>query len=140
MYVTVPHAVYIITYTQRSVSLISGSSDSNSYGYRDSTLLDWPMSSPSILHRTSHSACSLQKLRLVDINSVKVTTLNVTKSLTYPSSILLTNNSLYVGQYQKIIQYKCEFSIITIQQLMIFHTRQHVQQYLNIIKYFKCHT
>ena len=47
LYVTVPHAVYIITYTQITVSLISGSPDSNSYVYRDSTLLDWPMSSSS---------------------------------------------------------------------------------------------
>ena len=36
LYVIVGHAVYRITYTQRTVSLISGSPGSNSRGYRDS--------------------------------------------------------------------------------------------------------
>ena len=38
LYVTVRHALYRITYTQRSVSLISGSRSTD--GYRDSTLLN----------------------------------------------------------------------------------------------------
>ena len=119
LYVTAYHAVYRITYTQRTVSLISGSPGRNSDGYRDSTLLDslfyWPYELIFIAPHTLLVAdCYNFKLRLVDMNSDKVTTLNVTNSLESPSSLLLTNNSLYVGLAGKITQYKCEYNITTI--------------------------
>ena len=112
LYVIAYHALYRITYIQRTVSLISGS-PGNNYGYRDSTLLDslfyWPYEPILIAPKTLLIADrDNNKLRIVDMNSDKVTTLSVTNSLKYPYSLLLTNNSLYLGQHQKITQYKCE--------------------------------
>ena len=131
LYVTVASVVFRITYTQRTVSLISGSPGTD--GYRDSALLDslfyWPheliLIAPHILLVVDGSN---DKLRLLDMKSDKVTTLNVTNSPNYPTSLLLTNNSLYVGQWRKIVQYKCEYynhhlySFTTI----TFRTRQRV--------------
>ena len=113
LYVTADNAVYRIACTQRTVTLISGSPGRYSYGYRDSTLLDslfyWPhelifITPDTLLIADYHN----NKLRLLDMKSDKVANLRVTNSLTYPTSPLLTNNSLYVGQYKKITQYKCE--------------------------------
>ena len=117
LYVTVPQAVYRITYTQRIVSMIARRTDS--FSCKDSTLLDslfdWPY---ELIFITPHTLLVAdkdnKKLRLVDMNSDNVRTLSVRNSLNNPNSLLLTNNSLYVGQYQKIIQYKCKCSIITI--------------------------
>ena len=108
LYVTANNAVYRITYTQRTVTLISGSTGWNS-GYRDSTLLDslfdWPSELIFIKPNTLLIADkNNNKLRLVEMNSDKVATLNVTNSLIWPTSLLLTNNSLYVGQSKKIFQ------------------------------------
>ena len=118
LYVTAYHALYRITYTQRTVTLISGSPGWNS-GYGDSTLLNSLFDYPrELLFITSNTLLIADwdnnKLRLLDMNSDKVTTLNVTNSLYRPASLLLTNNSLYVGQYKKITQYKCEYNITTI--------------------------
>ena len=108
LYVTAYHALYRITYIQRTVSLISGSPGSN-YGYRDSTLLDSLFKKPYELILIKPNTLLIadvwnSKLRLVHMNSDKVTTLSVTNSLDRPTSLLLTNNSLYVGQWEKIIQ------------------------------------
>ena len=112
-YITALDSVYRITYTQKTVSLISGSPGRNSHGYRDSTLLDSQFRYPAglifITPRTLLVADFWNyKLRLVDMKSDKVTTLNVTNSLSGPFSLLLTNNSLYVGHMDSIVQYKCE--------------------------------
>ena len=108
LYVTAYHALYRITYIQRTVSLISGSPGDNS-GYEVSTLLDsrfnWPFELIFIKPNTLLIADTAnRKLRLLDMNSDKVTTLNVTNSLSAPYSLLLTNDSLYVGQTGKIFQ------------------------------------
>ena len=60
LYVTADNALYTITYIQRTLSPISGSTGSNPRGYRDSTLLNslslhiptWPH-----LRCTSQAAC-----------------------------------------------------------------------------------
>ena len=109
LYVTAYNALYRITYIQRTVSLISGSPGRSSDIYRDSTLLDslfkYPYGLIFIRPKTLLIAEeNNDKLRLVDMNSDQVTTLNVTNSLHEPTSLLLTNDSLYVGQYQKIFQ------------------------------------
>ena len=108
LYVTAYNALYRITYTQRTVTLISGSPLGDS-GHEDSTLLDSLFDFPSGLIFIRPKTLLIaeedkDKLRLVDMNSDKVTTLNVTNSLYLPNSLLLTNNSLYVGQYKKIFQ------------------------------------
>ena len=109
LYVTAYHAIYKITYIQKTLSLISGSPGRNSHGYRDSTLLDSQFRYPAgLIFITPHTLLVADfwnyKLRLVDMKSDKVTTLRVTNSLDRPTSLLLTNNSLYVGQYEKIFQ------------------------------------
>ena len=119
LYVTAYHALYRITYTQRTVSLISGSPGYYSSGYTDSTLRDSLFNVPHGLIFITPKTLLVadddnNKLRLVDMNSDKVTTLNVTNSLSSPRSLLLTNNSLYVGQDKKITQYKCEYNITAI--------------------------
>ena len=111
LYVTAEHAVYRIAYTQRNVSLISGSRSTN--GYRDSTLLDSLFRSLSELIFIKPNTLLIadyynHKLRLLDMKSDKVTTLSVKSSLFSPRSLLLTNHSLYVGQPRGIIKYKCE--------------------------------
>ena len=108
LYVTAWHAVYRVTYTQTTVSLISGSPGEN-YGHKDSTLLkslfDLPYELIFIKPNTLLIADNMNhKLRQLDMNSDKVTTLNVTNSLNSPRSLLLTNDSLYVGQRKKIFQ------------------------------------
>ena len=113
LYVTAWHAVYRITYTQRTVTLISGGTH-YSYGYRGSTLLDSRFNNPNALIFIIPDTLLLadtdnNKLRLVDMKSGQVTTLNVRSSLSWPRSLLLTNDSLYVGQVVKITQYKCEY-------------------------------
>ena len=107
LYVTALNALYRITYTQITVTLISGSPGWNS-GYGDSTLLnslfDYPRELLFITFNTLLIAdWDNNKLRLLDMKSDKVTTLHVTNSLYRPASLLLTNNSLYVGQRRKII-------------------------------------
>ena len=107
LYVTVRHALYRITYIQRTVSLIS--SGSGSPGHKDSTLLDSLFNLPyELIFIAPHTLLIADayngKLRLVHMNSDKVTTLNVTNSLRLPYSLLLTKNSLYVGQLRKIFQ------------------------------------
>lgn len=114
LYVTVHHAVLRITYRRRSVSMISGSyGGQNSAGYRDSTLFNSRFDTLYELILITPQIQLIadgrnQKLRLLNISSNKVTTLNISYSMGYPSSLLLTTNSLYVGHNTKIIQYKCE--------------------------------
>ena len=109
LYVTAYNAVYRIAYTQRNVSLISGSPGYLSRGYIDSTLLkslfDYPVHLIVITPGTLLLADQKnKKLRLVDMKSDKVTALNVKNLLNAPASLLLTNDSLYVGQWRKITQ------------------------------------
>ena len=111
LYVTAYNALYRVTYTQRTVSLISGSTGSNP--------IDSPFNYPNELIFITPETLLVadwdhSKLRLVHVNSDKVTTLNTTNSLSSPGSLLLTNNSLYVGQDKKITQYKCEYNITAI--------------------------
>ena len=113
VYVTSLNVLYRITYIQRTVTLISGSPGYYTPGYRDSTLLDSLFYLPhELIFITIHPLLVADKknnkLRLLDMNSDKVTTLNVTNSLSLPQSLLLTYDSLYVGQHKKITQYKCE--------------------------------
>ena len=112
LYVTADNAVYKIAYTQGTMKLISGSPGTS--GYMDSTLLNSKFDFPGHLIFITPKTLLIadddnDKLRLVHMNSDKVTTLNVTNSLDTPNSLLLTKNSLYVGQLGKIFQCMCEF-------------------------------
>ena len=111
-----------VTYTKRSVSLISRSPGSNSNGYRDNTLLNSLFYRPQELMFITPQTLLLAdtynlKLRMLDMKSDKVTIPHVKNSLASPRSLLLTNNSPYVVQRKKIMQYKCdcEYNITTIQ-------------------------
>ena len=110
LYVTAYHALYRITYIQKTVSLISGS-PGNSRGSRDSSLLDSLFNNPQELifitpNTLLISDSNNNKLRLLHMKSDKVATLNVKNTLSAPASLLLTTNSLYVGRDEKITQYK----------------------------------
>ena len=112
LFVTATHAVYRIMYIQKTLSLISGSPGSKS-GHEDGTLLSSLFNFPEELIFITPKNLLVadydnNKLRLLDMKADKVTTLHVTNSLSLPASLLLTNNSLYVGQRRKITQYKCE--------------------------------
>ena len=122
LFVTALDALNRVTYTKRSVSLISRSPGSNSNGYRDNTLLNSLFYRPQELMFITPQTLLLAdaynlKLRMLDMKSDKVTIPNVKNSLSSPRSLLLTNNSLYVGQRKKIMQYKCdcEYNMTTIQ-------------------------
>ena len=110
LYVNAYHAIYRIKYTQITVSLISGGAGPK-YGYRDSMLLDslffWPYDL-TLINPSSLLVADGDRFRLVDMNSDKVTTLNVSNSLYSADSLLLTNNTPFVGQRKKIIKYECE--------------------------------
>ena len=110
LYVNAYHAIYRIKYTQRTVSLISGGAGPK-YGYRDSMLLDslfsWPYDL-TLINPSTLLVADGDRFRLVNMNSDKVTTLNVSNSLYSADSLLLTNNTLFVGQRKKIIKYECE--------------------------------
>ena len=93
LYVTAWHAVYRIAYTQRTVSLISGSPGWHSHGYRDSTLLNSLFYNPYELILIKPDTLLVadydnNKLRIVHMNSDKVRTLNVRSSLPSPGSLL----------------------------------------------------
>ena len=108
LFVTVNNVLYRITFVQKTVSLIAGSRI-GFWGHKDSTLLDSLLHMPCELILIKSNTLLIadsnsHKLRLVDMNSDQVTTLNVTNSLDFPTSLLLTNNSLYVGQRKKIFQ------------------------------------
>ena len=112
LFVTVNNVLYRIPFVQKTVSLISGSRLGFS-GHKDSTLLDSLFHMPYALIFIKPNTLLIadtwnDMLRVVDMNSDQVTTLNVTNSLNLPASLLLTNNSLYVGQYKNITQFKCE--------------------------------
>ena len=66
------------------------------------------MTSLSLIHPLCLYVADGDRFRLVDMNSDKVTTLNVSNSLYSADSLLLTNNTLFVGQRKKIIKYECE--------------------------------
>ena len=108
LFVTADYAVYIL----RTVSLISGSL--GFWGPKYSTQLDSLFNFPNeLIFITPKTPLIADRnnnnLRLLDMNSDKVTTLNVTNSLSTPYALLLTNNSLYVGQHKEIIQCMCDY-------------------------------
>ena len=82
LYVTAYHAIYKITYIQKTLSLISGSPGRNSHGYRDSTLLNslfyWLRGRIYITPHTLLVAdTTSNKLSLVDMDSLLLTSNSV---------------------------------------------------------------
>lgn len=113
LYVTAGYtALYRITYSEMIITLITGSP--GKVGYRDNSLLDSLFYNPYDLAFIGNQTLLVadtgsDKIRLVDMNADRVSTLNLCSGcLAYPSSLLITNNSLFVGQWQKIRQFICE--------------------------------
>lgn len=108
------HAIYRITYRQKIATLISGSPGTN--GYTDSSLLNsifyYPRDLVFIGSQTLLVAdYNNNRIRLVDMNSDRISTLDLCSGCLYrPTSLLITNNSLYVGQYKTIQQFICEYT------------------------------
>ena len=117
IFVTTPFSVYRISYTEKSITLIAGSN--STLGYRDSSLLNSLFLYPSgmIFIQTNKLLIAdkdNKKLRLLDLDEDKVTTLNLCNgcvSLHLPYSIMLTNDALYVGDSREILRFRCKFFI-----------------------------
>ena len=117
IFVTTYFAVYRISYTEKTITLIAGSPTTT--GYRDGSLLSSLFNYPRELIFIQNNNLLIadhynNKLRLLDLDEDKVTTLNLCNgcvSLLWPYSIMLTNDSLYVGLYQMILRFKRKFSV-----------------------------
>ena len=115
IFVTNVFAVFRISYTGKTITLLAGSQDTTGYrdGYLLKSLFDFPAELIFIQkHKLLIADGGNNKLRLLDLDEDKVTTLNFCNgcvSLNEPFSIMLTNDSLYVGQYRKILRFKCKF-------------------------------
>ena len=110
-------AVYRISYTEKTITLIAGSPTNT--GFRDGSLLN------SLFHNSKELIFMKpnkllvadylnNKLRLLDLDEDKVTTLNLCDgcvTLDRPVSIMLTNDSLYVGERREILRFRCKFCI-----------------------------
>ena len=115
IFVTTNSVVYRISYTEKTITLIAGSPVT--LRYRDSSLLNSLFYFPRELTFIQTNKLLIadednHKLRILDLDKDKVTTLNLCNgcvSLYRPYSIMLTNNSLYVGLYQEILRFKCKF-------------------------------
>ena len=118
IFVTTNYAVYRISYAEKTITLIAGSPTTT--GYRDGSLLSSLFNYPRELIFIQNNNLLIiadhynNKLRLLDLDDDKVTTLNLCNgcvSLLWPYSIMLTNDSLYVGLYQMILRFKRKFSV-----------------------------
>ena len=115
IFVTTYRAVFRIRYTEKTINLIAGSPTTT--GYRDSSLLNSLFNNPHELIFIQTNKLLIaddgnNKLRILDLDKHKVTTLNLCNGcvrLGSPYSIMLINDSLYVGQYRKILRFKCKF-------------------------------
>ena len=115
IFVTTPFSVYRISYTEKSITLIAGSNIT--LGYRDSSLLNSLFLYPTgmIFIQTNKLLIADErndKLRILDLDKHKVKTLKLCNgcvSLYRPVSIMITNDSLYVGQYKNILRFECKF-------------------------------
>lgn len=105
-------AIYRITYKEKTIQLISGIP--NKSGDSDGSLLNSLFNDPFDLLIIGHQTLLVtdtdsNKIRLVDITGDKVSTLNLCSwCLFRPFSLLITEDSLYVSQYQRIKQFVCE--------------------------------
>ena len=115
IFVTNNYAVYRISYTEKTITLIAGSPHTT--GYKDSSLLSSLFYQPRELIFIQTNKLLIadndnSELRLLDLDEDKVTTANLCTgcvSILWPYSIMLNNDSLYVGQYRKILRFKCKF-------------------------------
>ena len=110
-------AVYRISYTEKTISLIAGSLTTT--GYRDGSLLNSLFNNLKELVFIQTNKLLIadkdnKKLRLLHLDEDKVTTLNLCNgcvSLHLPYSIMLTNDALYVGDSREILRFRCKFFI-----------------------------
>lgn len=118
MYVTANHAIYLITYRDKTVKIITGSPGIN-YISRDDTLRNalffYPREflfiGPDTLLVAEYGGNDGNKTRLVDMSSDRVTTLRLCSGcLDRPHSLLAANNSLFVGQFKGIHQFECKYT------------------------------
>lgn len=109
------HVLYRITYIDKMIKRIAGGRG----GYQDSSLLNSLFSYIRDIVFIGHQALLVaeennNKIRLVDMSTDRVSTLDLCSGcLVRPSSLLITNHSLYVGQYFRMQQYICEYTVYT---------------------------
>lgn len=117
------HALYRITYIDRTIQLISGKPMSS--GYRDSTLLNSRFFNPHELLFIGHQVLLVaerdnKRIQVVDMKADRVSTLDLCSGcLNNPVSLLLTANYLYVGQYQAVQQFICEYTLYYNQSIIL---------------------
>lgn len=113
VYVTTQNAISRIAYGDRVITLLAGSLGYKG-GYNDGSLLNAQFYLLYDLIFIGHKTLLVpdlrnKQVRLLDLDEDRVTTLHICPGcLKEPSSLLLTNDSLYVGQYDKIQRYTCK--------------------------------
>ena len=112
LYVQAHSAIYKITYLGGKTSILAGSP--NGKGFKQGTLLNSLFNGPHELIFVGPATllvadANSNTVRLLDIHSDKVSLLYISIGHTnHPTALLLTNNSLYVGQRDKIQRYACK--------------------------------
>lgn len=119
IYLTAYHAIYRITYNDKSIKLLAGSSG-DKFGYKENTLFFSLFSNPfGIMFIGPHTFLVADMhnsmIRLIDMDTDKVRTLLVCqRCMHYPTSLLISNNSLFVGQPGEIKEFMCEIDTIIV--------------------------
>lgn len=112
IFVTTYESIYRITYKEKAIKLISGSPGIS--GFLDSNLANSEFRYPLDLVFIGNDALmvadsSNSKIRLLDLHMDKVTTLDICSGcqrFSSPASLLITNSSLYIGDFSGIQGFK----------------------------------
>ena len=106
------YAIYRIAYSEGTIRLLAGSAGVR--GDQDGTLTTSLFSLTTYLRAIGTDVLLIAdmrnyKLKRLDIKSDRVSTVNVcTNCLQSPTSVLVAQDSLYIGQKQNILKFKCE--------------------------------
>ena len=112
VFVSSAYAIYRIAYSEGTIRLLAGSAGVR--GDQDGTLTTSLFSLTTYLRAIGTDVLLIadmrnHKLKLLDIKSDRVSTVNVcTNCLQSPTSVLVTQDSLYIGQKLNILKLKCE--------------------------------
>ena len=117
IFASAKNAIFYISYQQRAVSLLIGSTAS---GFKDGSFLEARFRAPhgqQWISPTSFlvSDISNSKIRLADLESRTVSTLDLCNSalcsdIYDPVSFLLTSSVFYLGEYEKILRFECKYA------------------------------
>ena len=112
VFVSSAYAIYRIAYSEGTIRLLARSAGVR--GDQDGTLTTSLFSLTTYLKAIGTDVLLIadmrnHKLKLLDIKSDRVSTVNVcTNCLQSPTSVLVAQDSLYIGQKRNILKFKCE--------------------------------